>query len=241
MNIIIDIGNSKIKLALFKKDEIITKFLFNELNNDVFDYLKTKNLKNSNLIISSVKKIDEKLILKLKEYVKNVILLDDSLKLPIKNNYKDKKTLGYDRIAAAVGANYLSSNDNNLIIDIGTAITIDLVVDNIFMGGNISPGIDIRYKALNNFTDKLPLLNNRENIDFLYGDTTQTSIISGVINGIVYEIQGAIDGFNDKFKNINIFITGGDAFFFDKKIKRSIFVNSNLVLIGLNEILKINV
>ncbi len=240
MNIIIDIGNSKIKLALFEKGKIITKFFFDELNNDVFDYLQSKNFKNSDLIISSVKIINKELIIKLKKYVKNVILLDNSLKLPIKNNYKDKETLGYDRIAAAVGACYLSSSQNNLIIDIGTAITIDLVVDNVFLGGNISPGIDIRYKALNNFTDKLPLLNNRENID-LYGDTTKTSIISGVINGIIYEIQGAIDEFSKKFKNINIFITGGDAFFFDKKIKRSIFVNSNLVLVGLNKILEINV
>ncbi len=240
MNIIIDVGNSKIKVALFENGKIITKKIFNRLNIDIFDYLKIKNSENNNLIISSVKKIDDKVIKNFKKYAKNTIILDNNIKLPIKNNYKNKNTLGYDRIAAAIGAWCLSQSKNNLIIDIGTAITIDIVIDNVFLGGNISPGIDIRYKGLNNFTDKLPLLNNRENI-YLYGDTTQTSIISGVINGITYEIQGAIDNFTKKFKNINTFITGGDAFFFDKKIKRSIFVNSNLVLIGLNKILEINV
>ena len=240
MNIIIDIGNSKTKVAFFENSNLISKKIFNELNMKVFDYINSNISDNDKIIISAVKKNNFTKIFEFKNVVKYFIVLDKNTKLPIINDYLDKNSLGYDRIAAAVGASVLSEKKDNLIIDIGTAITIDFVENNKFKGGNISPGIDIRYKALNNYTDKLPLLNNREYLN-LYGKTTNESIISGVINGIIYEIRGAIDSFSEKFKNINIFITGGDAFFFDKKIKRSIFVNSNLVLIGLNRILEINV
>lgn len=240
MNIIIDIGNSKTKVAFFENSNLISKKTFNELNMKVFDYINSNISKNDKIIISAVKENNFTKIFELKNVVKYFIVLDKNTKLPIINDYLDKNSLGYDRIAAAVGASVLSEKKYNLIIDIGTAITIDFVENNKFKGGNISPGIDIRYRALNNYTDKLPLLNNREYLN-LYGNTTNESIISGVINGIIYEIRGAIDSFSEKFKNINIFITGGDAFFFDKKIKRSIFVNSNLVLIGLNRILEINV
>lgn len=240
MNIIIDIGNSKTKVAFFENSNLISKKIFNELNMKVFDYINSNISDNDKIIISAVKKNNFTKIFEFKNVVKYFIVLDKNTKLPIINDYLDKNSLGYDRIAAAVGASVLSEKKDNLIIDIGTAITIDFVENNKFKGGNISPGIDIRYRALNNYTDKLPLLNNREYLN-LYGNTTNESIISGVINGIIYEIRGAIDSFSEKFKNINIFITGGDAFFFDKKIKRSIFVNSNLVLIGLNRILEINV
>lgn len=240
MNIIIDIGNSKTKVAFFENSNLISKKIFNELNMKVFDYINSNISDNDKIIISAVKKNNFTKIFEFKNVVKHFIVLNKNTELPIINDYLDKDSLGYDRIAAAVGASVLSEKKDNLIIDIGTAITIDFVENNKFKGGNISPGIDIRYKALNNYTDKLPLLNNREYLN-LYGKTTNESIISGVINGIIYEIRGAIDSFSEKFKNINIFITGGDAFFFDKKIKRSIFVNSNLVLIGLNRILEINV
>lgn len=168
------------------------------------------------------------------------MFLNSKTKVPLINKYSTPKTLGFDRIAAAVGANFLIPNSNLIIIDIGTALTIDFVNDkNEYIGGNISLGIDMRFKALNEFTDKLPLI-KKDDKRSLIGTSTETAIRNGVMNGIAYEIEGVINKLEEDFTNINTFLTGGDAFFFDKLYKNNIFANANLVLIGLNRILEYN-
>ena len=166
--------------------------------------------------------------------------LDHLTELPIENLYETPETLGKDRIAAAVGANELFPDQNLLIIDAGTAITYDLVSEkNQFIGGNISPGLEMRFKALNHFTGKLPLVNYSDDFETV-GRNTIDAIRAGVQNGILFEIAQTIDLFNRNYQNLHIIMTGGDSYFFDKKLNYSIFVNFNLTLIGLNRILEHN-
>ena len=129
---------------------------------------------------------------------------------------------------------------NNLIFDFGTAITIDFInANNQYLGGNISPGLNTRFKALHHYTGKLPLIEKNEHFE-MTGKTTEEAIISGVQKGIVYEIEGYIREMQSSFANLNVIFTGGDAFFFEKKVKNSIFVEPMLVFFGLNRILEYN-
>ena len=154
--------------------------------------------------------------------------------------YESKNTLGRDRIAVAVGANFLCSNRNVLIIDAGTAITYEFVDENnVYQGGSISPGLGTRLKSLHEFTKQLPLVEPKD-IDILYGKDTETAILTGVVNGVTFEIEGYINQFKEKYDNLFVFLTGGTAFFFERKLKSIIFASPNLLLIGLNRILNYN-
>ncbi|MBT6766833.1 MAG: type III pantothenate kinase, partial [Prolixibacteraceae bacterium] len=154
--------------------------------------------------------------------------------------YDSKETLGKDRIAAAVGAFDLYPDSNVLIIDAGTAITYDIINEkNQYLGGNISPGLEMRFKALHHFTGKLPLVKQNK-FDKLYGNTTENAILAGVQNGLVFEVDKAIDTFKEFYNNLKVIITGGNAEFFDKKLKNSFFVHFNLIAMGLNRILEYN-
>lgn len=242
MNLTIDIGNSFIKTCIFSENKIIRNEIFSE------DYLL--NLEKlffsfpdlTKVIISSVRK-DDKWITSFLENQKNlqkIVLLDHTTQIPIKNKYESKQSLGRDRIALAVGAYSLYPGENNLIIDCGTAITYDVVDNsNTYLGGNISPGIDMRFKALNQFTQRLPLVDKSEPHD-LIGKSTHEAITNGVIHGIIYEIDGYIASLKKHYQDLNIIMTGGDAKFFDKKLKNTIFVVLNLIPIGLNRILEYN-
>lgn len=191
-------------------------------------------------ILSSVKPGNEDLIGFLTEQMEFFMVLDENSGLPIENLYETPETLGKDRLAAAVGANELFPDQNLLVIDAGTAITYDLVSDrNQFIGGNIAPGLEMRFKALNHFTGKLPLINASDEFDFI-GKNTTDAIRAGVQNGILYEIAQTIEIFNRNYQNLQIIMTGGDSNFFDKKLNYSIFVHFNLTLIGLNRILEYN-
>ena len=148
--------------------------------------------------------------------------------------------MGKDRLAAVAGAIGLYPNTNLLVIDAGTAITYELINSkHEFLGGNISPGMTIRYKALNEFTSKLPLLSASDETP-LIGQSTKEAIQAGVQNGVLFEIQGLINELSSQYPSIKTIITGGDAEFFARKLKNPIFVHPNLVLIGLNRILEYN-
>jgi type III pantothenate kinase len=202
--------------------------------------LKDEHIQLNQAILSSVKPVDEELIRFLSQNFQLFIELDQHTPLPIENLYKTPETLGKDRIAAAVGANELFPGQNVLIIDAGTAITYDMVSEkNEFLGGNISPGLQMRFKALNQFTGKLPLINYSDEFQ-LIGRNTEDAIRAGVQNGILYEIERTIETFNRNYENLQIVMTGGDSIFFDKKLNYSIFVHFNLTLIGLNRILEHN-
>ncbi len=235
-NIVIDIGNTRTKVGVFKHNQII----YNEVIKD--DFLIEKVIKIiakyncKNAIIASVGKEKKKLIEVLFKKIK-VLKMSHSLKIPFQNLYETPKTLGVDRIALVAGTLEEFSNKNILVIDAGTCITYDFInAENEYLGGGISPGIEMRYKALNHFTEKLPLLTQTDE-KILIGNTTSTSIHSGVINGVIAEIDGIIDQYRAKFKDLTIVLTGGSGNFLAKRIKNTIFAKSFLLLKGLNRIL----
>ena len=202
--------------------------------------LKDEHPQLNQAILSSVKPVDDELLQFLSGNFDFFIELDHRTEIPIKNLYETPETLGKDRLAAAVGANELFPNQNILIIDAGTAITYDLVSEkNEFIGGNISPGLQMRFKALNHFTGKLPLISYSDEYQDI-GKNTTDAIRSGVQNGILYEIAQTIELFNKNYQNLQIVMTGGDSIFFDKKLNYTIFVHFNITLIGLNRILEYN-
>ncbi len=169
-----------------------------------------------------------------------VHVLNHESKTPFKNSYATPKSLGVDRIALATSAFYYNPRGNTLVIDAGTCITYDMVNDyGEYLGGAISPGVTMRYWAMHTKTAKLPFLEPTEIIDFI-GNSTEKSMHSGVINGLVNEIDGAIDQYRKRFEHLTVILTGGEAHFFAKSLKNTIFANSKFLLEGLNYLLEYN-
>lgn len=236
MLLAIDIGNSYIKCAVFEQNTLLQKFIFKQDEAQInFEIIIKKHQKIAKGVISSVANLNEDTFSYLKE---NIDLLEISNKtsFPFSNNYKTKETLGIDRLVLSAGAVLSFENQNRLIIDAGTCITYDYINSkNIYLGGAISPGLSLRYKSLNNYTAKLPLLENKE-INYLIGKSTSESIYSGVINGVINEIDGFITQYKELDKDLTIILTGGDAEFLAKSIKNTIFANSNFLLESLNNL-----
>jgi len=225
MNLIIDVGNTYTKLAVFKQNSLLKRVSV-ETKKCIAEVKKLQNQYDNfeSAIVSSVGKLEEK-TLKL---------------LPFKNLYGTPKTLGIDRIALVCASVEQFPDNNVLIIDAGTCITYDFInTKNEYLGGAISPGIRMRYKAMHNQTANLPLLET-EFVENIVGDSTATSMHSGVIYGIVNEIDGSINTYCEKFSDLTVILTGGDAKFLSKQLKSSIFANSNFLLEGLNFILQFN-
>ena len=170
----------------------------------------------------------------------SIIELDSNTKVPFKNLYKTPNTLGVDRIALVAAASQKFKNNDVLMIDAGTCITYDFLnAKNEYLGGAISLGIDMRYKALNSYTSNLPRLKQTE-LNSRIGDSTQDSMHSGIINGVIKEIEGIISEYRMKYSDLTVVLTGGDTNFLAKQLKSSIFANPNFVLEGLNAILIYN-
>ena len=238
MNLVLDVGNSLLKIALFEKSELIQKFKFSEnYKRNIEDIIS--NYKVTHSIISNVGRIDDSIINILKDST-NLLLVSNQLKIPFKNLYKSKNTLGQDRLALVSAAAFNFPNENVLIVDVGSCITYDFKNNNNeYLGGGISPGILMRFKSLNTFTSNLPLI-DFESIYQLIGNNTKNSITSGVVNGTISEINGIIQQYREEFKNIRIILTGGDSNFLLKRIKNTIFADRNFLLIGLNKLLEDN-
>lgn len=238
MNLVLDVGNSLLKIALFEKSELIQKFKFSEnYKRNIEDIIS--NYKVTHSIISNVGRIDNTIINILKEST-NLLLVSNQLKIPFKNLYKSKNTLGQDRLALVSAAAFNFPNENVLIVDVGSCITYDFKNNNNeYLGGGISPGISMRFKSLNTFTSNLPLI-DFDSIYQLIGNNTKNSITSGVVNGTISEINGIIQRYREEFKNIRIILTGGDSNFLLKRIKNTIFADRNFLLIGLNKLLEDN-
>ncbi len=237
MKLIIDIGNTIIKIALFDNKRMLRVEDLNVLSDiNIRDFLSGDVVSKG--ILSSVKQIDDQAIKIIKKY--NLLLLDENTLIPIKSHYKTPRSLGKDRIAAAVGAHLSYPSKNVLILDLGTCLTIDYVNKaGEYEGGRISPGLTMRYKALHEFTDKLPLAKIKTQSPF-FGDDTNSSINSGVQRGMIAEIDAVIDAFMKEKEDSCVIFTGGDCFFFEKELKNQIFANPFLVLEGLKEILDYN-
>ncbi len=240
MNLVIDIGNTRTKIALFDQNNPVTNYSFTDFKEEQLKKILDDYPGTDKAILSSVAVDSSGIFRMVKNFIPYTLYLDENTPLPINNKYESKETLGKDRLAAVVGANFIFPQDNVLVIDAGTAITFE-IIDNKgnYLGGNISPGLTIRYKALHTFTGRLPLLTINEKFPQL-GTDTNSAIISGIQKGMIYEINGYIDQFSELFPPLKIILTGGDANFFDKKLKNTIFVNLNLVITGLNRILEYN-
>jgi len=241
MNLVIDQGNTVTKLAVFSRDEMLERFIIPGPDVIQIKEVVDKYPGINKGILSSVSEYGLDLTDFLQNRLGQLIILNAATPLPIKNLYVTKETLGYDRIADAVGAYTIYPGFNVLIIDAGSAITVDLLTaEGEFYGGNISPGLDLRFRALHEFTKKLPKIEKKEKYPLL-GKTTEEAILAGVLNGAVFELDGYIDKLKNQYKDLEIILTGGDINYFDKKLKNSIFVHSNLNLTGLNRILEYNV
>ncbi|WP_372744943.1 type III pantothenate kinase [Lutibacter sp.] len=239
MNLIIDCGNSRVKIAVFNGSEIIhfDVFTYNGFVNNVLEGIEKFNCKKG--IISSVTFLKKIEIDEIERKI-SLIQLNSSTKIPFINNYQTPKTLGVDRIGLIAAAISNFPNKNVLVIDAGTCITYDFVdAKRNYYGGAISPGVQMRYKSLPQFTNKLPLLEPNYNVD-LIGNTTESSIHSGIINGVLGEIDSVIDKYKEKNKGLTVVLTGGDVNFLLNKLKNSIFANPNFLLEGLNSILIYN-
>ena len=235
MNLVVDFGNTFIKAALFEASHLKQSF-YNIAEADL--KLVEKEHSPNRILVSSVSKSKEDVreIFKTSE----IVFLESTLPLPFQINYKTPQTLGLDRIAGVAGAQELFPNENALVIDMGTCITYDFIdANSVYHGGGISPGMKMRFKALHNFTAKLPLIEPEEDVE-LTGQSTKESILSGIIYGISAEIDGIIRMYSDKCAHLRIIICGGDAKFFENKLKAGIFAAPELVLMGLNRILLYN-
>ncbi len=240
-NLIIDIGNSRIKIALFNNRELIHNESLNQLNADYLQHLLS-TYPLTNTIVSSVKNdlFEFEDMLKQKT---SYIRFNTTLKISVNNKYKSINTLGLDRLAGMIGAQALFPNTNCLVIDAGTCITYDaLDAEGAYYGGSISPGLNMRLNALHTFTGKLPLIDLDEQFADWEGHDTRSSILSGVVNGTVSELIGFIKNYDSRYSNLQIILCGGNAIFFDTRLKNSIFAHAlktepHLVLIGLNEVI----
>ncbi len=235
MNLLIDSGNTFTKAALCDAHKILEVIHINFSE----DFQKIKErFSPSTIIISSVNKEASEILNYFPDTRK--IILDSTTPVPIKNLYKTPATLGMDRLAGIVAGATLFPGNAVLCIDAGTCITYDMVDEKAqYLGGSISPGIEMRFKALHTFTAKLPLIHRKENTT-LIGDSTENSILSGVMLGAVKEMEGVINEYKAANKGIKIIITGGDAGFFESRIKDTIFAEPELLFLGLKRILEYN-
>ncbi len=240
MNLIIDVGNTFVKLAVFNNAILIHKEVV-EIGSILthIQSIKEEFQPIRKVILSSVGKLGEFEVAFIKSNF-DLLILDSETKLPFSNLYETPKTLGVDRIALVCASVKEFPNKNVLIIDAGTCITYDFVnAKNEYLGGAISPGLGMRYKSLHNLTANLPLLDiNRPTT--ITGNSTNTCIHSGVVYGVLKEIDGVIEDYKCNYLDLTVIFTGGDSNFLSKQLKSSIFATSNFLLEGLNFILQFN-
>ena len=239
MNLVLDVGNTRVKAAVFKEDTLVEFYVFekrkiiSEIKNILKEYKISKGIISSVAIISDVKLKRIKLLLP-------ILVVSSTTKIPFHNLYATPKTLGIDRIVLVASAVEKYPKKNILIIDAGTCITFDFVNSKKeYLGGAISPGIKMRYKSLHHFTAKLPLVEKNQLKNFI-GNTTEKSINSGVINGVCREIEGVVKQYQEKYRDLTVVLTGGDTNFLSKQLKSGIFANQNFLLEGLNKLLIFN-
>jgi len=238
MNLIVDIGNSNTKLAVYKGQEKIYISRINELSCEEIEK-ELSDFKFKRAIVSSVKKLPPFFSELFFPNIPFIHFLSQNSRFPFKIDYETPETLGTDRMAAVAGAFNLYPGSEILVIDAGTAITFDFLSSDVYKGGNISPGLSMRFKALNKFTGKLPLVSITDNFTFP-GQNTADAIIAGVITGVTYEINEYIRTFEKKHTLFKIILTGGDSGYIKDKINHPITYMPDIVTDGLNYILEYN-
>ncbi len=234
-NICIDYGNTFSKIGYFEGEKLI--YYFPKKNSEnLSSYLQSFDFEQ--IMVCSVTKSADEIKADLGQLGKKINLLSSETNLPILKNYDTPQTLGGDRIAAAVGATVVCPQENCLIIDMGTCIKYDFIENGaVFQGGLIAPGLRMRYKAMHHFTKKLPLIEEIEPWPNLIGKSTVQAMKSGVLNGILAEMSGIIAQYEAQLTKFKIILCGGDASFFESRLKKPTFVVPELVPLGLNKIL----
>ncbi|HLF51627.1 type III pantothenate kinase [Flavobacterium sp.] len=244
MLLAVDVGNTRIKVAVFEYGILLERFVFPEFElQKNIEIILNKYKKVTDLVVASVGNVEKTDFLFFEKQLKIHFITHETI-FPFQNRYKTPNTLGIDRMVLATGAVIQFPNKNRLVIDAGTCVTYDFIdsEDN-YLGGAISPGIRLRYESLHNYTAKLPLLtlenydqivNQTEEQSFI-GKSTSESIHSGVLNGLINEIDGFIDQYQQQYSNFIIILTGGDTDFLAKRLKNTIFANSNFLLESLDQ------
>ena len=240
MNLIVDIGNTRAKIAVVDNREVVEQIVVEDVTSDIIADVTHRNTAIHQAIVASTRANAAQVAKMIEEYVERVVVFNPATTpIPIGNSYHTPETLGADRLAAAVGVAALYPERDAMIVDFGTAITIDYVTGGVFRGGNISPGVTTRFRALADYTASLPLCTATEEV-LEYGRTTREAIEQGVMRGVEQEIRGYVEDFLLKScENCTIF-TGGDAKYFVKRIKNAIFADCEPVIFGLNRILEYN-
>ena len=241
MNLVLDLGNTHGKIAVCDRQKVVEVATYDKITSREISYFHIRYSRIRGAIVSSVVNYSREIIDYLNNLYPTCIELNHATPIPLVNLYQTPETLGYDRIAAAVGAYTICPGKDVLVIDAGTAITYDIVSSRgEFLGGNISQGIDIRFKALHKYTNRLPQLERPQELPPLVGASTHEAIQSGIVNGLRFEMDGFIGAMTQLYPKLQVVLTGGDAKYFVGKLKSSIFVDPNLNLIGLNRILEHN-
>jgi len=241
MNLVVDLGNTFAKIAVFQNYRLLEVFkILKSEKNKKIEKIFQKYPQIQFSILSSVLKDDDS-VKKVLQKHSVLYYLDHQTNLPFINNYSSPKTLGKDRIALAAAAVYAYPKQDCLVIDAGTCVTYDIVnSDSEYLGGAISPGLQMRFNAVHKFTEKLPLIQSDSNHLKLIGNSTEECLKSGIYFGFAAEIDGMITSYISEFKDLTVILTGGDLLFLSKRLKNSIFANSNFLLEGLNYILEYN-
>jgi len=238
MNLIFDIGNTATKMAVYDGDEKKTSFRTRQYNCDRLQEIFSL-YELDKAIISSVRNTPEFIIDLATHGIPYVHVLSHHTKLPFKNEYETPETLGSDRIAAVAGAYYLYPGRNVLIIDAGSAVTYDYLSGKTYKGGNISPGLSMRFRALHRFTGKLPHGSTTEQYSSP-GKNTLEAVTAGVIDGLINEINEYMRKFAEKNIDSVVVLTGGDSGYLKERISYKVNYQPDLVLAGLNHILQYN-
>lgn len=239
MELVLDLGNTNKKLALFSGGQLTALEQHPTITLAAIKNFLRQHPGIRHAIFSSVIRHPESIIRYLNTQL-NIIELNEQTPLPIKNNYRSPATLGKDRIAAAVGGATTFPDEDVLVITAGTCITYDFVNRrNTYLGGAISPGLSMRLQAMHTFTGNLPLL-SISNAEVLTGRNTEESMLSGVLTGAAAEIEGVIARYQQKYPALRTILSGGDQNYFDKRLKISIFAVPNIVIHGLYQILDFN-
>jgi type III pantothenate kinase len=236
----LDNGNTSMSMAAFRNHRLLKVSAIEKKDTaSLKEFISRWKQERPHCIISSVAKEDASL-LKLLQKNTRLMRLSPRLKLPVKNDYGTPETLGNDRLACITGAYKLFPGINVLVIDMGTCIKYDFIdFRGVYQGGSISPGLQMRFKALHHYTSALPLIQPKSMAD-ITGRNTKESILSGVQKGIQFEIEGFINSYQKQYKNLHVVVTGGDRSRLAKHLKNDIFAAPHLIHIGLYEILYYN-
>lgn len=237
MDLVIDLGNTYAKTGLFDA-EVLVEINWRLPHEALLAYVRSQRPRR--LMVSSVSRAEGDLQRDFADLAEQLLILSPQTPVPLTKLYDTPQTLGADRVAAAVGAKAKFPTADCLVIDMGTCITYDLVdANDCFHGGIISPGVRMRFEAMHTFTKRLPLVSPAQ-IPSLVGKNTQHAMLSGVMNGLLAEINGIVDRYQEIFPDCQVILCGGDAHFFESRLKTTIFAIPEIVLIGLHRILKYN-